>query len=93
MTSKSGMKALILSAAFVLLGAGCTGFQGISETPKDLPVETGDSVSEQADIVVDDVLGSIDAEVDALEGDDSDLFDEDQNELNNLENSYDEDQL
>lgn len=101
MHMKNGMKLAVLAAAFVLVGGGCA-FLGEEKPSGPVPAEetaekdaSGDSLSEQAEIVVEAALDESEFEADAA-GDgeaDADLFTDGENELDNLEGSYDESEL
>jgi len=90
----------MLSSAFVLVGGGCA-FFGTKE-PAPVSVEetenadvSGGTLSEQADIIADAALDESASEAGAagdVEGDAS-FFTSDEQELNNLEKSYDENEL
>lgn len=98
MISHKIAKALMVSSAFVLVGGGCTLF-GTKE-PATPPVEeveevdeSGDTLSEQADIIVDAVLDESEADADGDVESDASFFTSDEQELNNMEKSYEEDEL
>lgn len=102
MTSHKIVRVLAFASALVLVGGGCTLPFTQPQDKGPAPAEntkeadmSGDTLSEQADIIIDVALEESLFEEDAA-GDvseDASLFTSDEQELNNLENSYDENEL
>lgn len=102
MTSHKLVGVLAFASALVLVGGGCS--SPFSEKQDEAPASaestmkadtSGASLSEQADIIIDAALNEALLEENASEdvSDDSSLFTSDEQELNNLEKSYEESEL
>lgn len=96
------VKAVVFASAFMLIGAGCASpfaIKQVNQTASDEEINemdrSGESLSEQADILVDAALDEALKEEGAAGqvGDDASLFTSDESELNNLEKSYEESEL
>jgi hypothetical protein len=101
MRFRTASKSMALASALILIGAGCTSpFAPKGPTP--LPAgetyerdTSGRTFSEQADIVVEAALdeGKFEQDTAGSVGSDTSFFTDDDRELNDLENSYDENEL
>lgn len=96
------MQVLAFTSVLVMVGAGCTAPFTAKQDEKPKSAEdmmeldtSGDTLSEQADIIIDAALdeSSFEQEAAGDASEDASLFTSDEQELNNLEKSYEESEL